>query len=228
MRPFIPSEIRLLATLTFCCPDHATLHVSPTAFRKGYTDATTPVREFLQRTGIHDFGSQQPGERNIRYIDVVGLTTEGSQQQKLSFLRPASKNGRMCRVSMLRGLKRPLSLLADDVLLCTVKDQKLHLCNLTWIAQRDAQSVGEKPEKTAPLSGLSIMAAAKSRVIHVMRCMPECKAIRGKGARTPEISELSGISFSQRPSLLVNAILDELLIEGQVEIVNGKRYRLCH
>jgi hypothetical protein len=72
------------------------------------------------------------------------------------------------------------------------------------------------------------VAAAKSRVIHVMRCMPECKAVHGKGARSLEISELSGLSFNQHPSLLVNAILDELLVEGLVEIVTAKRYRLCH
>lgn len=228
MRPLHPEEAQLLALLTFCGADHALLHVSRTALGKGYADATIPLRDFLLRTGIHDFNAQPSGEHAIRYVDVVGLSPEGPQQMKLSFQRPATKNGRMCRVSMLVGLKRPLNLLKGDIILISANQQCLQLCNLTSIARRPADSTTVAHANSPPDGGGAIVAAAKKRVIHVMRCMPECRAVMGPGARSVEIGELSGLVLKQRASLLVNTILDELLVDGHVELVGAKRYRLCH
>jgi len=229
MRPFTQREAAVIRLLTFVGIDFAVLQITRTGLDKGYTDATTSFRNFLKRTGIHDFASQRPGEKFIKYVDVFGLTTNGPELFKLSFLRPAAKGGRMFRVSMVGGIKRPLHIQDTDVLMFSVRENQLQVANLTDAVHRmaDSDHIGVSSGHTA--RGATIVTIAKNRILHVMELMPECEAKTGSGARAVEIGELTGMFLETHRTSLVNALVEELRGEGRIEPVPNDRgrFRLC-
>jgi hypothetical protein len=228
MRPLSKKEEAIAGLINFVDVDFATLQVTQTGLKKGYTDATVPFREFVKRTGIHDYSIQKPGVQAIKYISVFALTTRGPEVLEMSFQRPATKGGRMCRVSMLGGLKRPLNLQDKDTLIFFVRDNQLQIANLTNLTERTIN-----PEMASPVKkhekGTMVMTIAKNRVIHVMEAMPECEANTGSGARANEIAELTGMLLESSAGALVNLLLDELQLENRIQTIptNNKKYRLC-
>ena len=227
MRPLSKRESTIGSLLGFVDVDYATLQITKTGLEKGYTDATVPFRDFLKRTGIHDYSLQPAGEPSIKYVDVFGLTDAGVKLLKLSFQRPRTKGGRMFRLSMLGGLKRPLQIRDGDVLLFSVRDNQLALANLTHLAERTTPS--EFPLTPEKPQGALILRIAKDRLIHVMESTPVCEPTSGTGARATEIADLSGMSLERQRGAIVNALLDELCLEARIESLgnNPKKYRLC-
>jgi hypothetical protein len=228
MRTLSAREKAILNLLEFIGIDYAVLNITTTGLKKGYTDATVPFREFLRRSGIHDYGLQTPGEAHIKYANVFGLTKKGTEVLKLSFQRPATKGGRMCRVSMIGGLKGPIHVQNGDLLIFAVRDNQLHVANLSEIADR-TESHGSNSHPVKPEKGAAILGIAKNRIIHVMEAMPECEANAGMGARLGEIAELSGMVLEKKGRVLVGVLLDELCFEGRVQPVphGTNKYRLC-
>jgi len=226
MRTLSKREAIVVNLFKFIGVDHSMLQITQTGLDKGYTDATVEFREFLKRTGIHEYATQTAGKKSI--VDVFGLTVSGPEVLKLSFLRPATKGGRMFRVSMLGGLRHPLQIQVDDVLIFFVRDNQLNLLNLT-------QSTDRMPDRESSTAsskvaqGAAILAIAKNRILHVMESIPQCEANSGTGARVIDIGELSGMFLEKRRGTVVNALLDELDFEGQIETSsnNPKKYRLC-
>lgn len=228
MRPLSKREEAVVSLLNFTDVDYATLQITQTGLGKGYTDATVPFRDFLKRTGIHDYGLQKAGEQFIKYVDVFGLTAKGTEILRLSFQRPATKGGRMHRLSMLGGIRRPLNIQAGDTLVFSVRDNQLHIANLTHLASRTMESEPAVPA-AKPNRGAVVLKIAKDRIIHVMEAMPECEANSGNGARSGEIAELTGMLLERKQGALVNALLDELCFENRIQNIpnNPKKYRLC-
>ena len=226
MRELHPHESVCANILSFSGLDYALLHITQTGLDKGYTDATKGFREFLLRAGVHDFENQQAGETHIKYLDTVGLTAEGPQNLKLSLQRPAAKEGRMFRLSMLGGLKQPLQIEAGDLLLFSCRENKLRLLNLTSIAEsRPDQATAPSDQKETNKT----IGAAKERILHVMQCMPSCRALSGAGASMRDIGDLSGMLLQNNRYALTNALLEELIIEGRIELLTTtRRLRLCH
>lgn len=228
MRSLSKRENAVTSLLEFAAVDFAMLHITKTGLEKGYTDATASFRDFLKRTGIHDYSLQSAGEEFIKYVHVFGLTDAGIQLLQISFQRPATKGGRMSRVSMLGGLKRPMQVRDGDILLFTIRENQLALANLTQIAERvspeESRSASEKRQ------GSAILKIAMDRLIHVMEAMPVCESDSGIGARPAEITELSGMSLERQRGALVSVLLDELCLEERIEAVgkNPRKYRLCH
>lgn len=228
MRPPRANESSFLRLFSFYGMDYALLHVTRTALDKGYTDATSAFRRFLSRHGVHDFGTQGAGKDLIRYLEVTALTVEGGSAVQLSFQRPATKGGRMYRVSKLGTLKAVLNLLPDDLILCSVQGSKLYLANLTSVAEGRVSNQVSEPNPTAS-RGATIISAAKDHLLRVMNLMPECKAETGTGAKGAEIGELTGMMLDWSRFAIANAVLEELLLAGKIEVASNKprRYRLC-
>jgi hypothetical protein len=224
MRELTILESRILNALSLCGLDHALITVSSNALKKGFTDATVPLREFLRRQSIHNFDAQANGKHSIAYYPIMALGRDGWVDGEISFQRPATKGGRMCRISKIGGIKTILELEPNDVLLCFVRNGILHFMNLTRFGTFE-QGI-DLQERS---HGATIINAAKQRVLFVMRCMPECSAA-GKGARCSEIAELSGLILETRKSALVLPLLNELVNEGQVNVPPKQKntFRLCH
>jgi hypothetical protein len=228
MRSLTARENAIIRLFQFIGVDHAILQITQTGLAKGYTDATIPFRQFLKRTGIHDYMLQRAGKKFIKYVDVFGFTTGEPQLLKVSFQRPATKGGRMFRISMLGSLRQPLQIQDADLLLFFVHENQLRLANLT---QMTARLVEQKPLSFSSRTqqGSTIVTIAKNRILHVMEAMPECEPGVGNGTRPTEIAELSGMLLEKYPGRFVNALLDDLLFEQCIEISTKipKKLRLC-
>lgn len=64
-----------------------------TGMKKSIMDATASVREFLRRTGIHDFTSQPQGQDHKKLVGVQLVTSQGLYRTQASLYRPVTKNG---------------------------------------------------------------------------------------------------------------------------------------
>ena len=64
-----------------------------TAMGKGIMDATWPLREYLARTGFHDFRTQGQGGSSKRVVPVRIIQTSGVVAGEMSMYRPETKKG---------------------------------------------------------------------------------------------------------------------------------------
>ena len=69
--------------------------LEPTAngLKKSIMDATGPLREFLKRTGLHDYESQGQGEANRKLLPSYYVTESGLDPTTASLYRPVTKHG---------------------------------------------------------------------------------------------------------------------------------------
>jgi hypothetical protein len=222
MRSPTTSEGLVTNILTRIGLETAILSVTANALKKGFTDATASFRQFLLRNGIHDFESQAPGLANIKYLPVTLLTTSGDILGEISLQRPATKNGRMYRLSKLGSIREPLSITPDDLLMFVASNGSLKLINLT-------NQLGADPNdgSMSASRGGAILELAKRHVIQVMRYMPECAPSKGGGATQREIGEISGLGIANQS--ISSSIIPILVEDGKIErIKTNQRYRLCH
>ncbi|QIK81247.1 MvaI/BcnI restriction endonuclease family protein [Lysobacter sp. HDW10] len=64
-----------------------------TGIVKSIMDATAPVRDFLRRSGIHDFELQQQGQDHKKLVRTRIITCTGIYETETSLYRPTTKNG---------------------------------------------------------------------------------------------------------------------------------------
>ena len=73
--------------------EYATIQITETGLRKSIMDATSPVRAYLLRKGIHDYESQPQGPANKRLVETFILTGTESVKTQSSLYRPVTKKG---------------------------------------------------------------------------------------------------------------------------------------
>lgn len=64
-----------------------------TGMGKSIMDATAPVRDFLKRSGIHDFETQPKGQEHKRLVPTRIITSSGIYRTETSLYRPEAKDG---------------------------------------------------------------------------------------------------------------------------------------
>ena len=64
-----------------------------TAMGKGIMDATWPLREYLARTGFHDFRNQGQGATSKQVVPIHVIQSSGIVSGEMSMYRPETKNG---------------------------------------------------------------------------------------------------------------------------------------
>ncbi|MBT9136330.1 MAG: hypothetical protein DDT34_01404 [Firmicutes bacterium] len=64
-----------------------------TGMKKSIMDATSPVRDFLKRAGIHDFDSQPQGQDHKKLVRTTVVTCAGLHRADTSLYRPVTKQG---------------------------------------------------------------------------------------------------------------------------------------
>ena len=66
---------------------------TPTGFGKSIMDATTPVRELLLESGVHDYDKQMQGPENKELVKTYLVKDNGLQETEASLYRPVTKKG---------------------------------------------------------------------------------------------------------------------------------------
>ena len=98
-----------------------------TALDKGIMDATWPLREYLARTGFHDYRTQGQGGSSKRVVPVVIVQSSAVVASEASLYRPETKQGDP-RI-WIYGL--PKSASPDDLLALIVDGGQLYIVNCT-------------------------------------------------------------------------------------------------
>jgi MvaI/BcnI restriction endonuclease family len=84
-----------------------------TGMKKSIMDATSSVRDFLRRAGIHDFSEQPQGQDHKRLVGVQLVTSQGVFRTEASLYRPITKKGDpRIWISGLRAYAEPGNVLA--------------------------------------------------------------------------------------------------------------------
>jgi len=64
---------------------------TPTGYKKGIMDAIRPLREYLEKKGIHDYAIQKKSEKKI--VPAYFVKSDSLIPTKISLYRPQTKNG---------------------------------------------------------------------------------------------------------------------------------------
>lgn len=98
-----------------------------TGYHKSIMDAVGPLRRFLLRNGLHDYGAQPQGEQFKAIVPAVFVYADRLEDTKASLYRPLTKGGdpRIC----LYGLKRYCQ--PNNLLLLATADQVLYVFNMS-------------------------------------------------------------------------------------------------
>ena len=107
--------------------DVAFLVPTETGYAKSIMDATAPVRDFLSRTGIHDYDSQAQGPDAKHEYPAVLVLGDSLRETTASLYRPATKSGDP-RI-WLRGLKEYCA--PTDLLALVAIDDQLYVFDLS-------------------------------------------------------------------------------------------------
>ena len=105
-----------------------------TGMDKGIMDATWPLREYLKRTGFHDFSTQGQGIESKRILPIHLIHSTTDVIGKISLYRPNTKNGDpRLWISKLSTFANPsdlLALIVDSGELFVINCTQLNLSEL--------------------------------------------------------------------------------------------------
>lgn len=117
---FIPYFAETNTSVAFLVP-------TPTGYEKSIMDATKPLRELLQYTGVHDYEKQAQGPENKVVIECHFVTKDDVINTTASLYRPNTKNGDpRIWFSDLKKYCKPCNLLA-----ILIYDKSLYVINLS-------------------------------------------------------------------------------------------------
>lgn len=98
-----------------------------TAMGKGIMDATWPLREYLARTGFHDYSTQGQGDESKRVVPIQIIQQTSVITGEISLYRPKTKQGDpRAWIYKLPGMASP-----NDLLALIVDSGKLYIINCT-------------------------------------------------------------------------------------------------
>lgn len=174
---------------------HAIVYLTATGLKKCTLDATLPVREFLLRTGIHDYSRQAQGPEFKVVVPGCFLTQYRSYQTKISFNRPRSGNGdpRM----WIRGLRNFVSA-GEPIVLAYANDELV-------IFKYADKSVAAmlKPSKKKGIPILTADSGASSSQNKIVRQTME--------HRNKVVRSIYGRGFGGETAVVVPGALDDQL-----------------
>jgi hypothetical protein len=101
------------------------LFITETGLRKSILDATTPMRHFLGRHGIHNYREQGKGSEH-KVASEVTLHSNGSQKLRITFYRAEERGDPRFWVSKLHRYVE-----SDSVCALFVHSERLHIVNLS-------------------------------------------------------------------------------------------------
>ncbi len=144
MRRLTESELSKLEFLTTAGIEVSTLEPTSTGLEKSIFDATQPLRDFLLRSGVHDYQNQNQGPDYKVVLGSKIITSEEIVDSQTSLYRPNTKSGDP-RI-WFSGIKNYCS--PSDILGIFYFDGKLWIFNLT------KTTLDELRSSTAPFQNI--------------------------------------------------------------------------
>lgn len=89
-RTDVATTLSILNSLEF---HHALIVPTETGMSKAIMDATAPVRDFLAKSGLHDFGKQAQGPEHKVKLRASVLYADREEKTTISLYRPETKDG---------------------------------------------------------------------------------------------------------------------------------------
>lgn len=160
LRPLTSIERQRVKRLTTESIDFSLIQPTRTGLEKSILDATIPVRNYLQRCGIHDYASQGRGApmHGVKF-DAALLSSRKQFRSRASLYRPKTKKGDP-RI-WFTGLPRYAQ--PDDILAIIGHDHKLYVINITREDIEDALDSGINGPLHDTLSSIRELSTAVSQ-----------------------------------------------------------------
>ena len=131
-----------------------------TAMAKSIIDATWPLREYLARTGFHDYRQQPKGTLAKRIVPIQIIQESGMTEGKMSLYRPETKDGD----PRLWIYDFPRYANAGDLIALTVQGSHLYAINCTRVNLSD-QLANPKTFLSLLAKQLDVHAATASHLL---------------------------------------------------------------
>lgn len=129
MRQLTKTELNKLEFLTSKQVEVALIEPTATGLVKSIMDATSIIRDFLGRKGVHDFSSQLQGPDNKKIISTKIITSDDIINTRTSLYRPNTKKGDpRIWISGINNICK-----ANDIIAIAYFDKSLWVFNLTQL-----------------------------------------------------------------------------------------------
>lgn len=130
---------------------------TPTGMEKAIMDATWPLREYLARTGFHDFNSQGQGGDAKRIVSIKIIQSTESIEGKMSMYRPQTKQGDpRLWIYRLQEFAKPgdlLALIVDSGNLLVVNCNRETVADLLSDESNQLGKIAARLNTIAPIAG---------------------------------------------------------------------------